>query len=67
MRYARRVATRGVLNGVVKYDLRTPCMVEGRIGGRIYEGGMSLRVKENMRGKIYIEDFFFFLFFFLFE
>lgn len=63
MRYARRVATRGVLNGVVKYDLRTPCMVEGRIGGRIYEGGMSLRVKENMRGKIYIEDFFFFSFF----
>lgn len=63
MRYARRVATRGVLNGVVKYDLRTPCMVEGRIGGRIYEGGMSLRVKENIRGKIYIEDFFFFFFF----
>lgn len=67
MRYARRVATRGVLNGVVKYDLRTPCMVEGRIGGRIYEGGMSLRVKENMRGKIYIEDFFFFSLFFSFR
>lgn len=67
MRYARRVATRGVLNGVVKYDLRTPCMVEGRIGGRIYEGG-NVSARERKYAWKNILTFFFFLFLlFVFE
>lgn len=63
MRYARRVATRGVLNGVVKYDLRTPCMVEGRIGGRIYEGGNVSARERKYAWKNIWRTFFFFLFF----
>lgn len=63
MRYARRVATRGVLNGVVKYDLRTPCMVEGRIGGRIYEGRGDVSARERKYAwKIYGGLRFFFSF-----